>query len=51
MDFLIEAFKRQLDDAWTEEVRDAMVELLKRVVFSCTVDEFIQYMEQLKKRI
>ncbi|XP_044431234.1 uncharacterized protein [Triticum aestivum] len=48
MDFLIEAFKRQLDDAWTEEVRDAMVELLKRAIFSCTVDEFNQYMEQIK---
>lgn len=48
MDFLIGAFKRQLDDAWTEEVRDAMVELLKRAIFSCTVDEFNLCMEQIK---
>jgi hypothetical protein len=26
MDFLIEKFKMQLDDLWTEEVRDAKVE-------------------------
>ena len=33
---------------WTEETKDAMVELFKRVVLSCTVHEFIPYMEQIK---
>jgi hypothetical protein len=48
MDFLIEEFKMQLDDAWTEEVRDALVELLKKAIYSCTVDEFDQHMGQIK---
>uniref|UniRef100_A0ACD5ZB58 Uncharacterized protein n=1 Tax=Avena sativa TaxID=4498 RepID=A0ACD5ZB58_AVESA len=48
IDFLIEEFKMQLEDAWTEEVRDSMVDLLKKAIYSCTVDEFNQYMEQIK---
>uniref|UniRef100_A0ACD6AFZ9 Uncharacterized protein n=1 Tax=Avena sativa TaxID=4498 RepID=A0ACD6AFZ9_AVESA len=48
VDFLIEEFKMQLEDAWTEEVRDSMVDLLKKAIYSCTVDEFNQYMEQIK---
>jgi hypothetical protein len=44
MDFLIEKFKMQLDDLWTEEVRDAKVELLMNFIYSGPLDEFNRYM-------
>ncbi|XP_052160065.1 uncharacterized protein LOC127777503 [Oryza glaberrima] len=48
VDYLIEEFKTQLDDAWTEEARDVMVEHLKKAIYACTVDEFNQYIELIK---
>lgn len=48
VDFLIEEFKMQLEDAWIEEVRDAMVELCKKAIYSCTADEFNQHIEEIR---
>jgi hypothetical protein len=45
---LIEEFKKQLDDAWTEELKDAMVEHLKKAIYACTTDELDQYIELIK---
>ena len=48
MDFLIKEYKMQLDDLWTEEIRDAMVERLMKTIYSCTVVELNQYLNQIK---
>ncbi|CAL5039499.1 unnamed protein product [Urochloa decumbens] len=48
LESLIEEFKTQLDDAWTEELKDSMVEHLKKAIYSCTADEFNQYIELIK---
>ncbi|KAL6888818.1 hypothetical protein ACP4OV_009844 [Aristida adscensionis] len=44
----IEEFKSQLDDSWSEEVKDALVEHLKKAIYSCKVDEFNKYTEHIK---
>jgi len=48
VEFLVEEFKTQLDDAWTEELKEAMVEHLKKAIYSCTADEFNRYIELIK---
>ncbi|XP_022682564.1 uncharacterized protein LOC101760320 isoform X2 [Setaria italica] len=44
----VEEYKKQLDDSWSEEVKDTMVEHLKKAIYSCKVDEFNQYVELIK---
>jgi hypothetical protein len=39
---------RQLDNAWTDEVKDSMVEHLENAIYSCMVEEFNQYVELIK---
>lgn len=46
--FFIEEFKTQLDGSWSEDVKDIMVEHLKKAIYSCTVDEFNHYIELIK---
>jgi hypothetical protein len=44
----VEEYKKQLDDSWSEEVKDTMVEHLKKAIYACKVDEFNQYVELIK---
>ncbi|XBH77949.1 hypothetical protein VPH35_104327 [Triticum aestivum] len=46
--FFIEEFKTKLDDSWSEEVKDIMVEHLKDAIYSCRVDEFNHYFDLIK---
>uniref|UniRef100_K3YQH6 SWIM-type domain-containing protein n=1 Tax=Setaria italica TaxID=4555 RepID=K3YQH6_SETIT len=46
--FISNEYKKQLDDSWSEEVKDTMVEHLKKAIYSCKVDEFNQYVELIK---
>jgi zinc finger SWIM domain-containing protein 3 len=39
---------RQLDNAWTDEVKDSMVEHLENAIYSCMAEEFNQYVELIK---
>ncbi|KAL6629998.1 hypothetical protein ACP70R_029763 [Stipagrostis hirtigluma subsp. patula] len=48
VNYFIEEFKTQLDDNWNEEVKDMLVEHLKKAIYSCKVDEFNQYIELIK---
>ncbi|XP_044951012.1 uncharacterized protein LOC123401303 [Hordeum vulgare subsp. vulgare] len=48
VNFFIEEFKTKLDDSWSEEVKDIMVEHLKDAIYSCRVDEFNHYLDLIK---
>ncbi|CAN6230675.1 unnamed protein product [Urochloa humidicola] len=48
VNYFVEEYKKQLDDSWSEEVKDTMVEHLKKAIYSCKVDEFNQYVELIK---
>ncbi|KAL5211746.1 hypothetical protein ABZP36_022593 [Zizania latifolia] len=48
VNYFVEEFKTQLDESWSEEVKDTMVEHVKKAMYSCKVDEFNQYIELIK---
>ncbi|CAN6277822.1 unnamed protein product [Urochloa humidicola] len=48
VNYFVEEYKKQLDDSWSEEVKDTMVEHLKKAIYSSKVDEFNQYVELIK---
>ncbi|BAF08076.1 uncharacterized protein [Oryza sativa Japonica Group] len=48
VNYFIEEFKAQLDDSWSEELKDTMVEHVKKAMYSCKVDEFNQCIELIK---
>ncbi|XP_038988890.1 uncharacterized protein LOC103709707 isoform X2 [Phoenix dactylifera] len=45
---LIANFKTQLEDSWTQEIKDAMVDHLNRAVYACKADEFNECIEGIK---
>ncbi|XP_006646999.1 uncharacterized protein LOC102720397 [Oryza brachyantha] len=48
VNYFVEEFKAQLDDSWSEEIKDTMVEHVKKAMYSCKVDEFNQSIELIK---
>ncbi|XP_072963307.1 uncharacterized protein [Typha angustifolia] len=48
LNHLIENFKTELEESWTQEVKDSMVEHLKQAVYACKVDEFNQCIDSIK---
>lgn len=45
---LIENFKRELESSWPQEVKDKMVDHLKRAIYACLVDEFNDTIQNIR---
>lgn len=45
---LIENFKAELDESWTQEVKDVLVHTFERCVFACKVEEFNECVTSIK---
>ncbi|XP_009392733.2 uncharacterized protein LOC103978611 isoform X1 [Musa acuminata AAA Group] len=45
---LIENFKKEMDESWTQELKNKMVGHLKRAICACKVDEFNESIENLR---
>lgn len=45
---LIEDFKSQFEESFTEDVKEALIDSLRRAVYACTVDEFNEAIDCIK---
>ncbi|ONK59443.1 uncharacterized protein A4U43_C08F6480 [Asparagus officinalis] len=48
IDSLIEEFKAELEDSWTQELKDTAVEDFASAVYACKVDEFNACVDRIK---
>ncbi|WOL00644.1 hypothetical protein Cni_G09357 [Canna indica] len=45
---LIENFKGEMDNSWSQEMKDKMIDNLKRAIYACKVDEFNESIENIR---
>ncbi|KAJ0969630.1 hypothetical protein J5N97_022507 [Dioscorea zingiberensis] len=45
---LTEDFKRQLDDTWTQELKDTVLDTFQRSIYACKAEEFNECIESLR---